>query len=122
MRPKFLFGCFLAAAMLVTAHAGAQEAPQPEVTTALAERSSVTAREFMIATAHPLATEAGHAVLASGGSAADAAVAVQAMLGLVEPQSSGLGGGAFALHWDASLGELTSFDARETAPLMADPN
>jgi gamma-glutamyltranspeptidase / glutathione hydrolase len=80
----------------------------------------VQAQGFMLATAHPLATDAGHAVLAAGGSAADAAVAVQAMLGLVEPQSSGLGGGAFALYWNASLGTLTTFDARERAPLAAD--
>lgn len=98
----------------------AQEAPQPEATTKLAERVSVRAKEFMVASAHPLATRAGYAVLEAGGTAADAAVAVQAMLGLVEPQSSGLGGGAFALYWDAALGELTTYDARETAPLAAD--
>ncbi len=98
----------------------AQEAPQPEATTKLAERVSVQAKEFMVASAHPLATRAGYAVLEAGGTAADAAVAVQAMLGLVEPQSSGLGGGAFALYWDAALGELTTYDARETAPLAAD--
>lgn len=97
-------------------------APLPEATTALTERVSVTAREFMVASAHPLASRAGYAVLAAGGTAADAAVAVQAMLGLVEPQSSGLGGGGFALHWDAALGELTSYDARETAPLAAGPD
>lgn len=119
MRSSLILGAALAAALLASAPAGAQEAPQPEDTTALAERASVTARDFMVATAHPLATEAGYRVLDAGGSAADAAVAVQAMLGLVEPQSSGLGGGAFVLHWDAALGELTSFDARETAPLAA---
>lgn len=113
----------LASALLVlAASAVAQEAPQPEATTAIASRASVTARDFMVATAHPLATEAGYRVLEAGGTAADAAVAVQAMLGLVEPQSSGLGGGAFALYWDAALGELTSYDARETAPLAARPD
>jgi gamma-glutamyltranspeptidase/glutathione hydrolase len=100
--------------------ATAQEAIQPEATTAVAERTSVRAQDFMVASAHPLATRAGYAVLEAGGSAADAAIAVQAMLGLVEPQSSGLGGGAFVLHWDATLGELTTYDARETAPLAAD--
>lgn len=108
------------AAMCLALPAVAQEAPQPEATTAIAERASVTARDFMVASAHPLATQAGYAVLEAGGSAADAAVAVQAMLGLVEPQSSGLGGGAFVLHWDAALGKLTTYDARETAPLAAD--
>jgi len=95
---------------------------QPEVTTALAERTSIVAEDFMVATAHPLATEAGYDVLAAGGSAADAAVAVQMMLGLVEPQSSGLGGGAFLLYWNAALGELPPFDGRETAPAAADPS
>jgi gamma-glutamyltranspeptidase / glutathione hydrolase len=98
----------------------AQEAPQPEETTAIAERSSVTAQDFMVASAHPLATEAGYAVLEAGGTAADAAVAVQTMLGLVEPQSSGLGGGAFLLYWDAETGTLSTYDAREKAPLAAD--
>ncbi|MFA7432790.1 MAG: gamma-glutamyltransferase [Gemmobacter sp.] len=93
---------------------------QPEDTTALTGRRSVAAQEFMVVSAHPLATQAGHEVLAAGGSAADAAIAVQLVLGLVEPQSSGLGGGAFALYWDAALGELTTFDARETAPAAAD--
>lgn len=107
-------------ALLTSTAAAEQIALQPEQTTAIAERTSVTAREFMVATAHPLATEAGRDVLARGGSAADAAVAVQAMLGLVEPQSSGLGGGGFLLYWNAALKELVSFDARERAPLAAD--
>jgi len=109
-------------AMLIAADVARPQdlAPQPEATTAIAERQSVRAREFMVATAHPLASEAGFDVLAAGGSAADAAVAVQLVLGLVEPQSSGIGGGGFLLYWDAALGELISFDARETAPLAAD--
>lgn len=107
---------------LLTSTAVAEKiALQPEQTTAIAERTSVIAREYIVATAHPLATEAGRDVLARGGSAADAAVAVQAMLGLVEPQSSGLGGGGFLLYWNAALKELVSFDARERAPLAADP-
>ncbi|WP_196259227.1 gamma-glutamyltransferase [Pelagibacterium limicola] len=110
----------LAGAMMLAPLAVAQEAPQPEDTTAIAERRSVTAQDFMVASAHPLATEAGYAVLEAGGTAADAAVAVQVMLGLVEPQSSGLGGGAFLLYWDAETGTLTSYDAREKAPLAAD--
>jgi gamma-glutamyltranspeptidase/glutathione hydrolase len=108
------------AALLASGTALAQDTPQPEETTAIAERESVGADDFMIATAHPLATEAGYDVLAAGGTAADAAVAVQTMLGLVEPQSSGLGGGAFLLYWDAESGELTTYDAREKAPLAAD--
>ncbi|MBA3323767.1 MAG: gamma-glutamyltransferase [Rhodobacteraceae bacterium] len=113
----------LALAATLAPPALAQEPPaQPESTTAIAERASVEAGEFMVAAAHPLAAKAGYDVLAAGGSAADAAIAVQVMLGLVEPQSSGLGGGAFLLYWDASEGALTSFDARETAPASAGPD
>jgi gamma-glutamyltranspeptidase/glutathione hydrolase len=74
----------------------------------------------MVAAANPLAALAGYDALAAGGTAADAAVAVQFMLNLVEPQSSGIGGGAFALYWDAETQSLTSFDGRERAPLAAD--
>jgi gamma-glutamyltranspeptidase/glutathione hydrolase len=81
-----------------------------------------TATDFMVATANPLATQAGYNVLAAGGNAIDAMVAVQTVLGLVEPQSSGLGGGAFAVYYDAKQQKLTSFDARETAPLAATPS
>src|SRR6056297_1928659 len=81
----------------------------------------VDARSWMIAAANPLAAETGARVLGVGGTAADAMVAVQAVLGLVEPQSSGLGGGAFLLWYDAETGELSSLDGRETAPLAARP-
>lgn len=74
-----------------------------------------------VAAANPLAVEAGMRVLNAGGSAVDAAVAVQAVLGLVEPQSSGLGGGAFMMVFDAATGEVTSYDGRETAPAAATP-
>lgn len=77
------------------------------------------ARPAGVAAAHPLAVEAGLAVLGRGGSAADAAVAVQAMLSLVEPQSSGIGGGAFLLHYAADGGAVTAFDGREMAPAGA---
>lgn len=111
----------IAGILLACAHAAAQAAShQPEETTAIAQRRSVIADNFMVASAHPLVTKAGYDVLAAGGSAADAAIAVQAMLGLVEPQSSGLGGGAFLLYWDAEAGKLSSYDAREKAPLAAD--
>src|SRR3546814_9861407 len=66
-------------------------------------------------------SDLGTAVLRRGGSAIDAAVAVQAMLGLVEPQSSGLGGGAFIMAYDADSGEVTSYVGRETAPALATP-
>ncbi|WP_332677925.1 gamma-glutamyltransferase family protein [Brevundimonas sp.] len=79
------------------------------------------ARGPFVAAANPLAVEAGLKVLREGGSAVDAAIAVQAVLGLVEPQSSGLGGGAFMMAYDAATGEITSYDGRETAPAAATP-
>jgi gamma-glutamyltranspeptidase/glutathione hydrolase len=75
-------------------------------------------QRFAVAAANPLATDAGYQVLKAGGSAVDAAIAVQMVLTLVEPQSSGLGGGAFLLHWDGS--KLVALDGRETAPAAAD--
>lgn len=81
----------------------------------------VAADNWMVAAANPLAVEAGADVLRAGGTAADAMVAVQTVLGLVEPQSSGLGGGAFLVWYDAATGELTTLDGRETAPLAATP-
>ncbi|SHH48075.1 gamma-glutamyltransferase [Marivita hallyeonensis] len=81
----------------------------------------VEAQDWMVAAANPLAVEAGARVLREGGTAADAMVAVQAVLGLVEPQSSGLGGGAFLVWYDANSGEVTTLDGRETAPLEATP-
>ncbi|NIZ14051.1 gamma-glutamyltransferase [Phaeobacter sp. HF9A] len=81
----------------------------------------VEAENWMVAAANPLAVEAGARVLRAGGSAADAMIAVQTVLGLVEPQSSGLGGGAFLVYFDAATGQLTTLDGRETAPLAATP-
>jgi gamma-glutamyltranspeptidase/glutathione hydrolase len=102
--------------------AAAQEHPAPEATIAIEPNAVVAAEDFMVVAAHPLATEAGFAVLAAGGSAADAAVAIQTVLNVVEPQSSGLGGGGFALYWDAALDALASYDGRETAPAAATPD
>ncbi|ETX27209.1 gamma-glutamyltransferase [Roseivivax isoporae] len=81
----------------------------------------VEAEEWMVVAANPVAVAAGAEVLRGGGSAADAMVAVQTVLGLVEPQSSGLGGGAFLVWYDAETGEMTTLDGRETAPLAARP-
>ena len=78
--------------------------------------------QAMVAAANPLAVEAGLAALRAGGDAVDAAIAVQSVLGLVEPQSSGLGGGAFMLYFDAQTGSLTAYDGRETAPASASPD
>jgi gamma-glutamyltranspeptidase/glutathione hydrolase len=76
----------------------------------------------MISAANPLAVDAGLELLRAGGSAADAAVAVQLVLNLVEPQSSGIGGGAFALYWQAAGAQLKTYDGRETAPAAARPD
>ena len=73
-------------------------------------------RREMVSAAHPLAAQAGMKMLALGGSAVDAAIAIQAMLTLVEPQSSGIGGGGFMLHLDSATGKVTAYDGRETAP------
>jgi gamma-glutamyltranspeptidase/glutathione hydrolase len=81
----------------------------------------VEAQTWMIAAAHPLAVEAGARVLREGGTAADGMIATQLVLGLVEPQSSGLGGGAFLVWHDGASGKITTLDGRETAPLAATP-
>ncbi len=93
-----------------------QESPALAPTPASA--SAEAARPF-VAAANPIAAQAGMRVLEQGGSAVDAAIAVQAMLSLVEPQSSGLGGGAFLHHYEAGSGRVTVYDGRETAPAGA---
>ncbi len=106
------------------ATAGAFASTSKPAQMALAKKAAgeeVIADNWMIAAANPLAVEAGAEILRAGGTAADAMVAVQVVLGLVEPQSSGLGGGAFLVWYDAKSGELTTLDARETAPLAATP-
>lgn len=97
--------------------------PEPEISTGTISQTRVaTGENFMITTANPLATKAGYDILKSGGTAADAAIAAQAVLGLVEPQSSGLGGGAFALYWNAKNKTLSSWDGREVAPHSVKPD
>lgn len=115
----------IAASLFATAAAGAHAQPaaapsQPEGATGFAPRAAVLARREMVATANPHASEAALATLARGGGAVDAAIAAQMVLTLVEPQSSGIGGGAFLLHHDARRGELVAWDGRETAPAAAD--
>ncbi len=96
-----------------------KEDREPEAATGVIQKQAVTSKEFMIAAANPYASEAGFNILKKGGSAIDAAIAVQLVLTLVEPQSSGIGGGAFILHWDKKQKFLTTFDGRETAPKAA---
>jgi gamma-glutamyltranspeptidase/glutathione hydrolase len=102
----------------------AADAVQPETTISLNSKAAgtpVEAQDWMIVAANPLASQAGAKVLRRGGTAADAMIAVQTVLGLVEPQSSGLGGGAFLVWYDAESGALTTLDGRETAPADATP-
>lgn len=100
----------------------ATDAVAPESSTMrIGLRSSIQSENWMVSAANPLAVEAGANVLRRGGNAIDAMVAVQTMLGLVEPQSSGLGGGAFLVYYDARSGKLTTVDGRETAPMAATP-
>ncbi len=93
----------------------------PEAASGITARKLATAKKVMVATAAPEATEAALAMLAEGGSAVDAAIAAQLVLGLVEPQSSGLGGGAFLVHFDSLTSKITTLDGRETAPKAALP-
>lgn len=92
----------------------------PEAATGWAAKSAVFADRFMVTAAHPLAARAGYEVLQDGGTAIDAMIATQLVLNLVEPQSSGIGGGALLLHFDSDSGSLTTLDGRETAPQAAD--
>lgn len=96
-------------------------AADPEAATGRQSKTGRSAQQYMAAAATPLAAEAGARILAAGGNAIDAAIAVQAMLTLTEPQSSGIGGGAFILYWNATERKLYSVDARERAPLSAGP-
>lgn len=95
--------------------------PAPEIATGFQARKATASKDFMVVTANSHATRAAYEILEKGGSAADAAIAAQLVLGLVEPQSSGLGGGAFALYFDAAKDELIALDGRETAPFLSGP-
>ncbi|KQN79897.1 gamma-glutamyltransferase [Sphingomonas sp. Leaf67] len=115
----------IAAALLATVSLGGcnlLSRGKPVVATPAASAAPVAgAQQKFVVTANPLASEAGMAVLRRGGSAVDAAIAVQAMLSLVEPQSSGIGGGAFMTYFDATSGKVEIYDGREVAPAGATP-
>ena len=108
---SFLIGILSAAALGLAAASPAQAQP----------RAEGVYPHGMVVAANPLAAQAGREVLARGGNAIDAAVAVQAVLGLVEPQSSGLGGGGFLLYFDGKTRKLTAYNGREAAPAAANP-
>lgn len=116
--------CLVASLLLLCSPmAAAQDSVvQPEAGTGTTVKGLATAQRYMVAAADPLAAEAGLEMLRQGGSAVDAAIATQLVLGLVEPQSSGLGGGAFIVHWDSATRETIAIDGRETAPSAAKPD
>jgi gamma-glutamyltranspeptidase/glutathione hydrolase len=119
-RPRILACALL---LMMAAPATAQPlAPAPEAATGKIAKATATAQRFMVAAANPLAAAAGRDILRAGGSAVDAAIAVQLVLNLVEPQSSGLGGGAFLVHWDEAARRVITLDGRETAPAAAKPD
>ena len=108
---------------LLPARASAQRLPRPpEAPSSWSDKTLGAADHFMISAANPYAVEAGLEILRAGGSAVDAAITVQLVLGLVEPQSSGLGGGAFLVTWDARENAVHTYDGRETAPAAARPD
>jgi gamma-glutamyltranspeptidase/glutathione hydrolase len=108
----------IATAVLLSCGAAAAQ-PPPELPSGWISKQAAVAPHEMVAAAHPLAVQAGLEILHEGGSAVDAAIAVQLVLGLVEPQSSGIGGGAFMLHWSSAEHRVQSYDGRETAPAAA---
>ena len=95
---------------------------QPEIASSIKRNTDIITQRTAVASANPLASQAGLDILQAGGSAVDAAIAVQMVLGLVEPQSSGIGGGAFLLHSQGTrpTRRMQAFDGRETAPALAD--
>ncbi len=115
----WIYTALAAATGLSGSFASAQDLVFPEAATGRYQKSGGEAKKFMVAAANPLAVKAGVDILKAGGSAADAAVAVQTVLNMVEPQSSGIGGGSFILFWDNKAKKLTTYDGRETAPAAA---
>lgn len=130
MRPAFVLGVVVSAALLAACGTAPRDAStpslsyqipnQPEGSSGWSDKPGWATEKYAVAAANPLATDAGFQVLKAGGSAMDAAVAVQMVLGLVEPQSSGIGGGAFLLH--AAGAKVEAYDGRETAPAAATEN
>lgn len=128
LRPAPVLGAVVLTALLAgcgtptrpTAGLNYQIPAQPEGSSGYTEKPGWATEQFAVAAANPLATDAGYQVLKAGGSAIDAAIAVQMVLGLVEPQSSGIGGGAFLLH--AAGSQVLAYDGRETAPAAATEN
>lgn len=123
MEPKLLTTILIGVlgATLVSA-CGTNNISQPNIDTAQMASAQNPHAKGMVASANPHATQAGIDILRAGGTAADAAIAVQTVLSLVEPQSSGIGGGAFMVYYDAKTGEVTAYNGREKAPATIDAN
>ena len=115
---KLAFGLLIGSASAWPALAQDSQQAAPEAASGYTQKAGWPAQKYMVAAANPLAVDAGYQILRRGGSAIDAAIATQMMLTLVEPQSSGIGGGAFMVHYDGK--ETQAFDGRETAPSKAD--
>ena len=121
-RANFVTRTLLCALLGASAAVTFAQDQAPEAASGLLKKLAVSFKHQAVAAANPLAAEAGHAILKLGGTAVDAMIATQLVLGLVEPQSSGLGGGAFLLVHDSKTNKLTTFDGRETAPAAATPD
>jgi len=119
--PRRIAAAILCALLTGATGAVAQSRIDPEPATGRNARAPVTAKRFMAAAANPHAVRAAVEILREGGGAVDAAIAAQMVLNLVEPQSSGIGGGSFLLYWDAARMKLSSYDGRETAPRAINP-
>jgi gamma-glutamyltranspeptidase/glutathione hydrolase len=122
LRPSTKFRRFVPLLALLVATTASGQNPAPELPSGWTPKKPVVSKHDMVAAANPLAVEAGYATLREGGNAVDAAVAVQMVLNLVEPQSSGIGGGAFMLFHNGHNGTLTAYDGRETASAPARPD
>lgn len=115
---RFLASVAILLPISLTAVAQGIDPLAPEAASGFAQKESVSAKKFMVSAANPHAVQAGYSILKRGGSAVDAAIATQMVLTLCEPQSSGIGGGAFMLHFDGK--GVQAYDGRETAPAAVD--
>ncbi len=118
----FLVGLTLGIHVPATGALAQASRAAPEAATGAGDRPAAPIRTQMVVAAHPLAARAARQMLRDGGTAMDALVAAQMVLNLVEPQSSGIGGGGFLLYWDAAEKRLATYDGRETAPAAAGPD